>query len=364
MTDHRRWLELAATAPAFLPTPGDADGLAAHLESCPACAHRAAGLRADFAAVGGLLDSGSHTGLRERVAEAAALEPAGLHPILLVGLLGLLLAAVLGATMTVGGALLGGDELLPAPAGLPDISGKAIVWETAVVHLGADRVELRVNGSVLSAATRAVKVGGDPGDLDRWTLEVAWQDAGLQLWLSLYFKSDGATWWIDEVRASDAAGAGTKWATFPRGRLAVTPLGQAFRGDLTASGFGPKRQIDLTMRGVVLSVTPRPAFVAPAGAGQGVAADVAKLRCSGILQLPPRLAEQELRGFKISWRWQYRTGPDEGVAEVRVAAPQLGYISGAEIGTNGELIVFVEDPNRPLLPPAAVPADCPNPASP
>ena len=364
MTDHRHWLELAATAPTFSSTPADADGLAAHLDSCAACARSTAGLRADFAAVSGLRDSGTHAGLRERIAEAATIEPTGLHPILLVALLGLLLAAILGATLTVGGALLGVDDPLPAPAALPDISGKAIVWDTQVVHLGADRIELRANGNAISAATNIVKVGGDPGGLDRWTLEVGWRDAGVQAGLSLYFRSDGANWWIDEIRASDAGGAGTKWATFPRRRLALTPLGQSFLGDLTASGVGPAGPVDLAIQGMVLSVTPQPAFVAPAGGGQLLAADLVKLRCSGILQMTPRQAERELRAFRISWRWQYRTGPNEGFAELRLAAPLEGYISGAAIGANGELFLFVEDPTRPLMPAAAFPAGCPTPAAP
>ena len=180
-------------------------------------------------------------------------------------------------------------------------------------------------------------------------------------------ESDGATWWIDEVRTSDA-GPAAKWATFPRGRLAVTPLGRSCRGDLTASGVGSAGPVDLAIRGMVLSVTPQPAFVAPPGGGQALRRDPfaggGALHCSRILQLTPRQAQRQLRQFRLSWRWQYKTGPESGFAEIRLAAPAGGVISGTAVGSNGELVVFVEDPARPLMAPATFPADCPAPPGP
>jgi len=68
-------------------------------------------------------------------------------------------------------------------------------------------------------------------------------------------------------------------------------------------------------------------------------------------------------GFAVSWRWQYSTGGNTGYAEVRREAPDRGLISGTAVGTSGELILFVEDPERPMGQPVALPAHCQPPPS-
>ena len=75
-------------------------------------------------------------------------------------------------------------------------------------------------------------------------------------------------------------------------------------------------------------------------------------------------------GYKLSWRWQYATsrfdGGAIGNAEALARAPATGFISDAATGSDGELIVFVEDPARPMIrePWPAVPPGCPTPATP
>ena len=365
MTDHRRWLELSTTTPSFAPAPADADAMAAHVASCRECSQRTVDLRADLVAVAAIHDGGLHEDLRERIRRAAAVEPAGLSPVLLVAILGLLLAALVGGTLTVGGALLRGDDGLPAPANLPDLTGKRLVWETPIVHLGADGLDLQANGRTVHGETAAMRVDGDPGGLTRWTLELAWLEAGVEQRINLYFKSDGAQWWIDDLQAYDGVAPNPEWATFPRGRIALTPVGQPFRGDLVAHGQGRAGPVDLRIDDAILSVTPQPSFVEPAGGGIRLARDPFEpggpLHCSGILQLAPVVAEQELwaRGYRLSWRFEWSTGPNTGFAELRLRAPKVGWISGTAIGSDGELIVFVEDPTRPSGLPAGMPSDCP-----
>ena len=63
-------------------------------------------------------------------------------------------------------------------------------------------------------------------------------------------------------------------------------------------------------------------------------------------------------GFAVSWRWQYATGPRAGYAEVRGTAPDRGFISSTAVGTGGELIVFVDDPDRPFGRPILLPSRC------
>ena len=56
-------------------------------------------------------------------------------------------------------------------------------------------------------------------------------------------------------------------------------------------------------------------------------------------------------------------GGATGYAEALARAPQTGYISDAAVGSDGELIVFVEDPARPMnrAPWPARPEGCPAP---
>jgi hypothetical protein len=54
--------------------------------------------------------------------------------------------------------------------------------------------------------------------------------------------------------------------------------------------------------------------------------------------------------------------PNTGYAELRLHAPATGYISSTALGSDGELIVFVEDPTRPESDPIEFPADCPPPS--
>jgi hypothetical protein len=365
MTDHRRWLELAAAGPAFAPAPPDANGLAAHLASCRECSQRTVDLRADLAAVAAIRDGGLHEDLRERIRRAAAVEPGGLSPVLLVAIVGLLLALVVGGTLTVGSALLHADDGLPLPANMPDLSGKRLVWETPVVHFGADALDLEANGRTVHGLTTAMRVDGDPGGLSYWTLELTWPEAGAEQRINFYFKSDGTNWWIDELRAYDGVNPDPKWASFVPGRRAVTPMGGVFRGDITADGKGRTGAVDLLIRGVVLAVTPQRSFTDPVGGATQVGTDPflpgGALHCSGILQLTPPLAERELlaRGYRLSWRFESSTGANSGFAKEMIRAPAVGWITSTAVGSDGELILFVADPARPAGgPPLPFSADC------
>jgi hypothetical protein len=364
MTDHRRWLELAAAAPAFTPAPPQADGLAAHLASCPSCSQRTTAFRADLAAVGGISDPGLHEDLRERIRGAVHAEPAGLNPVLLVAILGLLLAAVVGTTLTVGSGFFRSDDTLPPPANVPDLSGKQLVWQTQVVHLGADSLDLQANGRTVHALTNTMRVDGDPGGLSRWTLELTWFEAGLEQRINLSFASDGAQWWIDQVQAYDGVVPDPKWAVFDQRPLAVTPMGGVFHGDLVAQGKGRAGEVDLRIKGVVLAVTPQASFTDPMGGATRLGSDPflpgGPLHCSGILQQAPMVAEQELlaRGYRLGWRVESAKGAGQGFAEPTARAPAAGWITSTAIGTDGELIVFVADPTRPFAKPATMPPDC------
>ena len=77
---------------------------------------------------------------------------------------------------------------------------------------------------------------------------------------------------------------------------------------------------------------------------------------------PARDAERALQafGYRLSWRFEYCNGPEH---RVRREGPErrrtIGFISETAIGSDGELIVFVEDPARPSRAARAVPAGLP-----
>jgi hypothetical protein len=374
--DHRRWLELAALRPTFTPPLAEAADLEAHLATCNACLREAAGLRADLALVARLDVPAPSARLRERVRLAvAAGDSAGSGwSLATIAAVGLLAAAVLGATLGVGAFLSQRDDPISQVdpndnLALAALQDKRIVWKTAVVQLGADSVTVDANGSTLHAESPQMKVSSDPGSLTSWTLEVVWLEAGLDQRLTLYFKADAVSWWIDEVRVYDNLGPNPEWASFPRGPLFRTPLGQAFSGDIDLAGQGRAGPVRLQIDGAILAVAPQRSFAAPPGGGVPLASDPfalgGPLRCSGILQLRPSDAERALQGFgyRLSWRLETASGPNTGYSDLQLSPPD-GMITGTGLGPDGELIIFVSDPARPFGGRAAtLPPDCPRPPS-
>jgi hypothetical protein len=374
VTDHRRWLELAALRPTFSPSPAEATDLDCHLATCETCSREAAALRADLAHVA-RLEVPTPTGdLRARIRAAAIAGDVGSGSwnLATIAVIGLLAAALVGATLGVGAFLSRPDEPLTQldandPA-LAAIEAKRIRWETEVVRLGADSVTIDANGKSLHAETPNMKIHSDPGSLTSWSLEVTWLEENLEQRLNVYFNADRTSWWIEGVQVYDNVRPTPDWASFPRGPHFRTPLGQPFTGDIDLAGRGRAGPVRLRIDGAVLAVAPQPSFVEPPGGGMVLDSDPflpgGRLRCSGILQLSPREAEAALQafGYRLSWRFVYSTGPNSGYSEKVLKAPPVGFISETAIGSDGELIVFVQDPARPMGPAAKFPGDCPPPA--
>ena len=80
------------------------------------------------------------------------------------------------------------------------------------------------------------------------------------------------------------------------------------------------------------------------------------------MQTTPAQSERTLRtlGYRLSWRYQYSTGPGSGYSEKHLTAPD-GVITGSAVGPSGELIVFVAPPDDPQNRLATFPSDCPSP---
>ena len=374
MTDHRRWLELVALRPTFSPSAADATDLDAHLASCDACSREAAALRADLALVSRLEVPAPRDDVRMRVRAAAISADVGRGTwnLATIAAVGLLAAALIGATLGVGALVTRPEDPLTQldanNSALAAIDAKRIKWITEVVQLGADAVTIDANGSTLRAESALMKVSSDPGSLTSWSLEVTWFEAGLEQRLNIYFNADRTSWWIEGLQVYDNVAPNPDWASFPPRPHVRTPLGVAFAGDIDLAGQGRAGSVRLRIDGAVLAVAPQPSFVEPPGGGIVLDSDPflpgGPLRCSGILQLSPREAEAALQafGYRLSWRFVYSTGPNAGYSEKVLKAPRVGFISETAIGSDGELIVFVADPARPMGPPAEFPADCPSPS--
>jgi hypothetical protein len=371
MIDHRRALDLAGVRPAFRLTGEDAAALDAHLAVCPSCPTVVARFGRDAAAVRRLHPGPAPDRLRRRIAARAATAAmeTSMPPtrsILALALLALLTTVALGAAVGAG-ALLGNRT-----PGDPALAAKPVQLRTEVVTLAADALTIRANGRLFTPlAGPGLQVSSDPGSETAWTLEVEWREQGVEQRLYLYFAADATSWWINEIRTRDGVNP-PEWATFPAGPHARTPRGMAWTGDLQLTGQGRGGDVTLRIAGGAIAVDPRSNITEPIGGGLTLPGEDANpfgesgaLRCSGILQLSPSEAEAHLLalGYKLSWRWEYSTGGNTGYGEVRERAPDRGWIVGTAVGSSGELILFVQDPDRPFQGgepgPAALPADCP-----
>jgi hypothetical protein len=372
MIDHAQALEVVLVRPAFRATTAEDHEADGHVARCSTCGPRVEAVRRDAGAIA-RHDAGEPAPwVRSRVREQASRRDGSLGALRLLAVAILLGALVVGGVAGAG-ALLQGMPDEPTAAVPQDLSaaiaGKRVQWKTDVVLLAADDVAVTANGKTYRPLQPKVGVHSDPGSLDYWTLEVTWSE-GLEQRINLYFAADASSWWVSEVRAYDGVAPSPDWAGFPKQTYFRTPHGRAYTGDIELDGLGRAGPVHLSIPGAILAVSPQQSFVAPPGGGVALKDDPfrpgGELHCSGILQLAPQQAETRLRalGLRLSWRLSWKTGPNTGYAERANAAPATGFISNAAIGSNGELIVFVEDPTRPSMAAATFPPDCPAPSAP
>ena len=366
MTAHTRWLELAAAEPAFPLAPDERRGLDEHLAGCEACAGRAHGLRRDIRALASM-DAGRPSRSVEDRVRIALLEPRGLSGRLVAAVVVSLLAlSAVGVSLGVGAA--------PPPAApVAEIGAdKRLVWRTDVVLLGVNDFRIEANGLVFAGDADA-SVTGDPGGPTSWSLELSWREHGHEQRLDLYFKADGGSWWIDELRVGDGLPPPDS-ATFPPGPHAPTPIGQDFVGDLDFVGEGGAGPVRVHLGDAVLHVAPREDAAAPPGGGVVLPENATPfapggpLHCSGVLQMTPADAHRALvgLGYRVTWRLVERKTQTESFWHV-LDQPPDGVIWGSHepsASTDGALIVAVLPPTDPLAKRAPFPADCPAPSVP
>lgn len=118
----------------------------------------------------------------------------------------------------------------------------AVQWDTPQVRLDGTAFSVLTTGTTgtqtFTAKDGNVVLDSDPGDSKYQTLELTWQENGVEQRWNIYFASDGKDWWATEMRTYDGSANG-EWVYFIGERFR-TPLGSAWSGDLdlTASDHG------------------------------------------------------------------------------------------------------------------------------
>jgi hypothetical protein len=140
-----------------------------------------------------------------------------------------------GAPSTVRTGSNGGDDSTSTTSAPP--AAPAIDWSTSTVSMTADQLTITANGQDFTPPTAAdqVDVHSDPGNAPPsgyTTLEITWQQHGVEMRMNIYFSSDAQKWWADQIRIYNGKpGGSADWITFD-GHWFETPLGQSYAGDL------------------------------------------------------------------------------------------------------------------------------------
>lgn len=277
-----------------------------------------------------------------------------------VGLVGLSLIAVLVVVLVIAA---GGqpNRTGPGAAGQP-----AIRWDTGFVTLEAGSVLVELGGRQFTGPARPRSVRSDPGSSDYRTLEVEWNDNGVEMRINIYFAADANDWWSTEIRTYDGGSPGD-WITY-RGEFFRTDIGSSWTGDLDLAGgqgrtSGALHIDDLRLTafapGTVHSFEGCTAIgpTEPPGNGPVAVPIDQPFADTGIRQGMSAAAAHAVlneRGICHEFRLMFT---QSNYAQ-RWCIPPPGDVESAHYGSEGQLIIFVEDRVRTLEPNAPQSVGC------
>ncbi|HTL85094.1 MAG TPA: hypothetical protein VL856_07930, partial [Acidimicrobiia bacterium] len=104
---------------------------------------------------------------------------------------------------------------------------------TEQVSLLADDFSIDANGTHFTSEGAQVDVHSDPGDSAYQTLELTWNEQGVEMRMNIYFAADAHNWWATEIRTYNGQAEGD-WIEYMGNRF-TTPRGQTFQGDVDLS---------------------------------------------------------------------------------------------------------------------------------
>ncbi len=105
-----------------------------------------------------------------------------------------------------------------------------VEWTAGTVTLKAADFGIEANGTAFTSKGQKVTVRGDPGNATYKTLELTWDEGGVEMRVNLYLKADAENWWVQEARTYNGKKRGD-WVTY-KGPLCKSPLGKPFKGDV------------------------------------------------------------------------------------------------------------------------------------
>jgi hypothetical protein len=116
---------------------------------------------------------------------------------------------------------------------------------TPQVTMAAGAVLIDAEGTTFSPAGRSLDVHSDPGTPNRYTtLELGWNERGVDMRLFIYFASDGHDWWANEIRTYNGHAAGN-WIYYD-GTFFRTPLGSTYTGEVNLPATRGRGHLQLT----------------------------------------------------------------------------------------------------------------------
>jgi hypothetical protein len=165
-------------------------------------------------------------------------------------------------------------------------TGAPVHFETQQVRFDANSLRIDANGKTFTSAGTNVDVHSDPGTTTYQTLELDWQEHGVEMRLYFYFGADAHFWWVSNLATYNGRSQ-PDWIGY-RGPLFRTPLGSAFAGD-----------VDLV----------------PDGAPSGARLHIAAMRLQPFL--PPKACANQTGAYAIE--------SNEGAELSLIAAPDAAF---------------------------------------
>ena len=109
----------------------------------------------------------------------------------------------------------------------------SVSWTAGTISLQADDFYIQIDSTKYFAKVSHLIVDGSSS-----TLELEWTENAKGMRLYIYFESDSANWWSDEIRTYDGAmNDGTRWVYYV-GEFFKSPLGTQFQGDINLTSNG------------------------------------------------------------------------------------------------------------------------------
>lgn len=245
----------------------------------------------------------------------------------------------------------------------PGTGLRTMSWATDLARLEADGLRIETGGAVFVGAAERFSVVSDPGTPTYRTLEISWTEQGSDMRLNMYFAADETHWWVSEIRTYDGMPI-PDWVTY-RGPFFRTERGSAYEGTVDLAGSGRAGGGRLHIDDMRLA-----AFLP--GSGQQPLEGCRVIGPQGLDPLGRPVAhpsDPDLTEYGLKPGMAAHDAYDEitrqGICyEFRLEFPRLnagqhwclpppGKVREFAFGSEGQLLIFVEDTARRTLEPDA-----------